>query len=255
MPEVEERDVETRKAYGKLGYVWDTTFDCWVHMTPQGKTEPMDEASSPDADDRGAASSRSRSANVESSTTFSGDRSSPTAYMPTSPPTMTMQQNISLRGSSPISKTPTFSSPFIQSPFVRSTVTPKHLLKSKHKKTNSVLARSVYATPTQPMRTVAPNTVESIDPLDDIEELDKTTPVLPKRVSVRSEAPRPLKQLEHPSSELDGTDPLVDGFSDIPLEHVWMPINVPPSISSSKRKATAPLESLHLKKRHQLESL
>ncbi|KAJ9114990.1 hypothetical protein QFC22_005318 [Naganishia vaughanmartiniae] len=264
MPEVEELDVETRMAYRKLGYVWDTTFDCWVHMTPRAK---MDVRYSGDSDqddlmsDCGSGSSSSSSggssAGSERSMTFNGDRSSPTVHMPTSPPTppavtitTSCKPQVATCGSrSPISRIPAFSSPFVKSPFVRSTMSPRDLLGSKRITTDKILARSVYATPLQPTRKIQSNTVESIDPLDDIEELDKTTPVLPKRISIRSERPRLLKELDQPSSELDGSDPLADQFSDLPLEFTWKPIDrIATSVVGSKRKALTSLGSQYSKK-------
>lgn len=264
MRKVEEFDNETKMAYRKLGYIWDSTFDCWVHMTPRSKTATRyDEASDQDdlLSDSGSSSSGSTSVGSETSTTFSGDRSSPTVYLPTSPPTPTACPNTisprphavaSYRSSSPVSRTPAFSSPFIRSPIVKSTMSPRDLLKRKRDVASIVLSRSVYATPLQPTRCIIPNTIESIDPLEDIEELDKTTPVLPKRVSVRSEAPQLLTQLDQPSSELGDSDPLADRFSDLPLEYTWKPISsIPINGAGSKRKALAAPESRYSKKQQQ----
>ncbi|KAJ9095588.1 hypothetical protein QFC21_005459 [Naganishia friedmannii] len=262
MREVEELDVETRAAYGKLGYVWDTTFDCWVHLTPRVKTGAIYNGASDQDDsmsDSQSSSNNSSSARSQGSTSFSGrstifrsDRSSSTVYMTTSPPTPTARpeaisctpQIAACGGGSSISRTPAFSSPFFNSPLVKSTISPRDLLKKKRAVAGNVLARSVYATPLQPTRSIHTNTVESLDPLDDIEELDKTTPVLPKRISVRSDAPRLLKRLDQPSSELDNSDPLADGFSDLPLEYTWKSIRrIPFCVGGNKRKALVPPES------------
>lgn len=264
MRAVEELDVETRIAYRKLGYVWDTTFDCWVHMTPRAKKAGIpsrvsnqdDLISESDGSSSGGSSSSNSSPKSERSTTFSGDRSSPTVYMPTSSPTRTVfsvssTPRITISASShSIARTPAFSSPFFNSPLVKSTIAPRDLLKMKRRNlTNSVLTQPLYATPLQPTRSIQTNTVESIDPLDDIEELDKSTPVLPKRISIRSQTPRQLKQLDEPSSELDDSDPLADRFSDLPLEHAWKPIErISMSVAGSKRKAYASFESQRSKK-------
>lgn len=234
MPEVEELDVDTKNAYAKLGYVWDTTFDCWIKQTPNLKSR--NNLGQPKACPSLSylSSSPCGLENSEDSGFYSGDRSSPTVYRPSSPPTPLMTHRPSISSSSTV-KMHAFSSPFMNSPIVKSSVTPKNILKRRHTSLKQSIAQSVCATPLQSTKMMQPSTGESIDPLDDIEELDKTTPVLPKRVK----APAKLAFSDNPPSEQDENDPLADHFSDTPLGSPWNACKpTPRPIQASKRKAT-----------------
>lgn len=248
MPEVEELDVDTKNAYAKLGYVWDTTFDSWIKQTPTVKFGRSlgRPARCPSHSDL---SSPVPQVNSEDSGFYSEARSSPSAYRSSSPPTPVIQHRSSV-SSNPAVKVHAFSSPFMNSPIVKSSLTPKNILKNRHANLKQPVQAATLITPLHPTKKIQPSTGESIDPLDDIEEIDKTTPVLPKRVVAHIEAIMSYDD----TSEQDENDPLADNFSESTLGSPWHANDSTPKANrADKRKVTvvsSPLRSDWSKKRH-----
>lgn len=247
MPEVEELDVDTKNAYAKLGYVWDTTFDSWIKQSPTVKfgrslSRPARCQSQSDL-----GSSPVPQVNWEDSGSYSQDRSSPSAYRSSSPATPVIQHRSSV--SSKAVKVHAFSSPFMNSPIVKSSLTPKNILKSRHANYQQ-MQTATHVTPLHPTQKIQPSTSESIDPLDDIEELDKTTPSLPKRAFAHIEA----TMSDDETSEQDENDPLANHFSNSTLGSPWNAYDPTPRASRvDKRKVTvasSPLRPDWSKKRH-----
>lgn len=247
MPEVEELDVDTKNAYAKLGYVWDTTFDSWIKQTP---SKPGPSLSRRAACQNPVESSPVPEVESEDSGFYSADRSSPSMYLSSSPPKpMAMRRpSHSVTPPAPAAKVHRFSSPFIKSPVVKSTITPKNLLKNRHAHLKRPVITAALVTPLHPTKKNQPNTGESIDPLDDIEELDKTTPALPRRVIVDVD----YTMSDDLASEQDENDPLADDFSDVPLGSAWNAYDSTPK-PAVKRKAkeiSSPLRPEWSKRQH-----
>ena len=246
MLKVEEHDTDTKAAYARLGYVWDTTFDSWIKETPAGKFR-HGWKSSLESSIIEPSSSPITTTSSEDSGFCSGEASIPAEYQP-SPP---VRVHPSLRlPASPVVKMHSFSSPFANSPAVRSSITPRNIWKFKQVP-DKPLPKSAVITPLQPMKAMQPSTTDSIDPLDDIEELDRSTPMLPKRVIHVGESTDASSPLHSPSDQ-DENDPLAADFSDVSLDRPW-PGSSPETIRTNKRKAqngSSPLRNARAKRQH-----
>jgi hypothetical protein len=246
MRDVEEDDTDTKVAYAKLGYVWDTTFDSWIKETPAGKFRHGWKAS-PQTSVMGPSSSPGTIPGSDDSGFCSGKASSPAEYEPT-PKTRGHAPVRQL--SSPVVKMHSFSSPYINSPAIKSSITPRNIWKVKHV-IGKPLFKSAIITPLQPIKATQPSTIDSIDPLDDIEELDRSTPVLPKRavqVGDLTDASSPVRS----PSEQDENDPLAGDFSDVSFDMPW-PGSSAETVRATKRKAqnaSSPLQNGRLKRQH-----
>jgi hypothetical protein len=236
MPEVEELDIDTKEAYAKLGYVWDTTFDSWIKQTPAKSgpslsrrarcQSPVDMSSSPAPE-----------MHSEDSGFYSQDRSSPSMYRSSSPPTPVAAYHsiVTATPAAPVVKLHTFSSPFMNSPVVKSSITPKNIIKNRLIQLKQPVSSATLVTPLHPTKKIMPSTSESLDPLDDIEELDKTTPSLPRRVIVDADS----TMSDDSTLEQDENDPLAVGFSDAPLDSPLTAYEATPRPAHAmKRKAT-----------------
>lgn len=246
MPEVEEHDTDTKVAYAKLGYVWDTTFDSWIKETPAGKFRNGWEVF-PGSSITDQSSSPGRMPSSEDSGFCSGKASSPAEYEP-SPPTR--KQPPSRLLNSPVVKMQTFSSPFVNSPAIKSSITPRNIWKVKQV-TGKSLLKSAIITPLQPKRATQPTTSDSIDPLDDIEELDRSTPVLPERV-IHAADSTDTSSPAYAQSDQDDNDPLAADFSDVSFDRPW-PGSSAETIRANKRKAqnaSSPLQNGRSKRQH-----
>lgn len=246
MPKVEEHDTDTKAAYARLGYVWDTTFDSWIKETPAGKFR-HGWKSSLESDIIGPSSSPSTMPSSEDSGFCSGEASSPADYQP-SPPVR--KHSSPWLPASPGVTIHSFSSPFANSPAVRSSITPRNIWKFKQVP-NKPLPKSAVITPLQPMKAMQPSTNDSIDPLDDIEELDRSTPMLPKRAIHVGESTDASSPLYSPSDQ-DENDPLAADFSDASFDRSW-PGSSAKTIRAKKRKAqngSSPLRNVRAKRQH-----
>jgi hypothetical protein len=246
MPGVEEDDTDTKVAYAKLGYVWDTTFDSWIKETPAGKFRHGWKAS-PQTSVMGSISSPGAIPGSDDSGFCSGKASSPAEYEPT-PKTRGHAPVRQL--SSPMIKMHSFSSPYMNSPAIKSSITPRNLWKVKHV-TGKPLSKSAIITPLQSIKATQPSTADSIDPLDDIEELDRSTPVLPKRVIQVGESTDASSPVHSPS-EQDEYDPLAGDFSDGSFDRPW-PGSSAETVRANKRKAqnaSSPLQNGRSKRKH-----
>lgn len=248
MPSVEEDDTDTKAAYAKLGYVWDTTFDSWIKETPAGKFRHGWKAS-PRISIMDPSSSPGVIPGSDDSGFCSGETSSLAEYEHT-PKTRVHPPVRHIQVSSPMVKMHSFSSPYMKSPAIKSSITPRNIWKVKHV-TRKALVKSAIITPLQPIKVTQPSTTDSIDPLDDIEDLDRSTPVLPKRVIQVGDF-MDASSPGHSPSEEEENDPLAGDFSDVSFDRPW-PGSSAETVRANKRKAqnaSSPLQNGRSKRQH-----